>query len=47
LCSAFCRFERGPNNQVLPPIDAEDEARWIAAYGKPYDGPRVQLVQRS
>jgi hypothetical protein len=43
-----CRFERGPNNEVLriPPITAEDEARWISAYGKPYDGPRAQLVHR-
>jgi hypothetical protein len=43
-----CRFERGPNNEVLriPPINAEDEARWISAYGKPYDGPRVQVVRR-
>jgi hypothetical protein len=41
-----CRFERGPNNEVLriPPFNAEDEARWISAYGKPYDGPRVQVV---
>jgi len=43
-----CRFERGPNNEVLriPPINAEDEARWVSAYGKPYDGPRLQAVRR-
>lgn len=41
-----CRFERGPNNEVLriPPVTADDEARWISAYGQPYDGPRAQVV---
>jgi len=36
------RFEKGPNGEVLaiPPRNAEDERRWAAAHGRPYDGPR-------
>ncbi|WP_372785133.1 hypothetical protein [Phenylobacterium sp.] len=35
-------FSRGPNGEVLvaPPRNAEEEAGWERAYGKPYDGPR-------
>lgn len=37
------RFERSPDGtEVLriPPNGPDDEARWLRAYGKPYDGPR-------
>lgn len=35
-------FSKGPNGEVLaePPRNAQDEAAWERAYGKPYDGPR-------
>nr|MEA2799720.1 hypothetical protein [Phenylobacterium sp.] len=35
-------FIRGPNGEVLaePPRNAQDEAAWERAYGRPYDGPR-------
>jgi hypothetical protein len=42
------RFERGPHDEILtiPPRNEAEEQRWIAAYGRPYDGPRAQLVRR-
>jgi len=35
------RFERGPNDEVLsiPPMNEQEEAAWVRAYGRPYDGP--------
>jgi len=41
-----CRFERGPNNEVLviPPRNPKEEAAWERAYGRPYDGPRGQVA---
>ena len=35
-------FRRGPNGKVLvaPPRNAAEEADWVEAYGRPYDGPR-------
>jgi hypothetical protein len=37
------RFERSPDGEevlAIPPRNAEEEARWERAYGRPYDGPR-------
>ena len=42
-------FERSPDGKTIlavPPRNAEEEARWEAAHGKPYDGPLYQVVHR-
>jgi hypothetical protein len=38
----IAKFVEGPNGEplVIPPRNGDEERRWEAAHGRPYDGPR-------